>query len=430
MPGRKVSLKLVCACCLMATLAGAPLMAAGFSLLFEQGAKAMGLAGAYTATADDPSAMYYNVGGLAFLKEREFMAGFTLVTSSGSDFTGAAPFPGEGVTEKLESLSEVPPHFYWVEPINDRWTFGLALNSPFGLVTEWDPADFSGRFITTKGSLTTLDLSANLGWQATNRLGVGFGAILRMAEVELNRYQGAINPFTGQIADIADVTLKSDLDNTTGWHAGFLHRVNNSFSWGFNYRSEAQMDFNGDARFRQIPTGYPQFDALVATELPFGAALPISTTIEYPASWSLGAAAALSRNWRVEVDYNWTGWDSFQEVEVDFKGALPNTVISQKWDDANNYRIGFRWLGSSSSEWRFGYVFDETPQPDETIGPLLPDADRDGFTVGYGRKGNGFTLDLALMYLLFDDRTTLVNESGYNGTWKTEGLLFATSLSW
>ena len=40
------------------------------------------------------------------------------------------------------------------------------------------------------------------------------------------------------------------------------------------------------------------------------------------------------------------------------------------------------------------------------------------------------SLDLALMYLLFDERTTLVNETGYNGTYETEGVLFATSVSW
>jgi long-chain fatty acid transport protein len=405
-------------------------MAAGFSLIFEQGAKSMGMAGAFTATADDPSAMFYNPGGLAFLKEREFQAGVTLVTSGGPEFTGAAPFPGEGVVEKGESLAELPPHFYWVQPVNDRWTFGFAVNTPFGLISEWDPVGFSGRYIANKGELHTVDLSTNFGWQASDRLGIGFGAILRLTEISLNRYQGAINPFTGDVADIADVALESDVGNAEGWHAGFLHRVNNSFSWGFSYRGAVEMDLEGDARFTQIATGNPQFDGLVATLLPFGTVLPISTSIEFPSSWSLAAAAALSRNWRVEIDYNWTEWSTFQEVVVDFGGALPDSVIGQYWDDSNNYRIGFRHIGPSGNEWRFGYLFDETPQPDETIGPLLPDADRDGVTIGYGYQGQSMSLDLALMYLLFDERTTLVNETGYNGTYETEGVLFATSVSW
>jgi long-chain fatty acid transport protein len=430
MQRRNRSLWLAGVLCLLTTLVGAPLTAAGFSLLFENGAKSMGVAGAFTATADDPSAMFYNVGGLSFLKEREFQTGLTLVTSSGPEFSGAAPYPGEGVVESGASLSELLPHFYWVQPFNDRWTAGFALNSPYGLVSEWDPEGFSGRYISTKGSLMSVDLSANFGYQVSERLGVGFGAILRLTEVELNRYQGAVNPFTGDVADIADVALESDLETAEGWHVGLLHRVNNSLSWGASYRSSIEMDLEGDARFTQLLTGNPQFDGLVGTLLPFGTSLPISTSIEFPSSWSIGAAIALSKYWRVEVDYNWTEWSTFQSVVVDFGGALPDSVIGQHWDDVNNYRIGFRHVGSGRNEWRFGYVLDETPQPDETTGPLLPDSDRDGFTIGFGHQGQKLSYDLALLYLMFDERTTLVNETGFNGTWETEGLLLATSIGW
>ena len=64
---RNLSLRLAVPVILATTLGGAPLDAAGFSLIFEQSAKAMGMAGAFTATADEPSAMFFNVGGLAFL---------------------------------------------------------------------------------------------------------------------------------------------------------------------------------------------------------------------------------------------------------------------------------------------------------------------------------------------------------------------------
>src|SRR5438552_19023354 len=46
-------------------LAPAPAAAAGFAL-FEEGARAMGFAGAYTAQASDPSAIFHNPAGLAF----------------------------------------------------------------------------------------------------------------------------------------------------------------------------------------------------------------------------------------------------------------------------------------------------------------------------------------------------------------------------
>ena len=40
-------------------------------------------------------------------------------------------------------------------------TFGLSVNAPFGLTTEWkDPDDFRGRFISEKAALTAIDNSA------------------------------------------------------------------------------------------------------------------------------------------------------------------------------------------------------------------------------------------------------------------------------
>ncbi len=100
----------------------APLQAAGFGI-FEHGTKAMGMSSAFTAQADDPSAMFFNAAGIAFQHERDFMLGVTYIFSTEADFQGAAPFPGPNVSEEQEKLSAFPPHFYWVEPINDRMTF-------------------------------------------------------------------------------------------------------------------------------------------------------------------------------------------------------------------------------------------------------------------------------------------------------------------
>ena len=57
------TLRLASGCSALALLAATPIFAAGFGI-FEQGSKAMGMAGAFTAQADDPSAMFHNVGGL------------------------------------------------------------------------------------------------------------------------------------------------------------------------------------------------------------------------------------------------------------------------------------------------------------------------------------------------------------------------------
>lgn len=410
-------------------LLAAPSFGAGFGI-FEQGTAAMGMAGAFTAQADDGSAMYHNVGGLAFQQEGSFDLGVTLITFSEADFEGNAPFPGTDATGEQESQIFFPPHVYWVRPVTDRFTFGVSLNSPFGLTTSWDNVDqWAGRFLSYEAELQVVDLGANFGYRVTDTFGVGVGVLGRASTVQLARRAGTINPFTFNVVDVADVTLESDLDFGYGFQVGLLHKVNNSFSWGLSYRSSVEVDYSGEGRLDQISTGNAQLDAAVAASLPLGVDLPIETAIDFPDQASLGLAFALTQYTVLEVDVNWTGWSSFDSVTIDFTTAdALDSELPQGWDDAYNYRVGVRW-DSGDSEWRLGYVYDESPQPDEGVSPLLPDANRNGITLGYGRDVAGKKVDLALMYLPFDERETNTNRDNFNGTYNTTAWLFGATLS-
>jgi len=395
------------------------------------------MAGAVTAQADDPSLLFYNAGGLAFVEKTDFSLGATWIRSTKADFEGAAPFPGPGYSAKQETLSEFPPHAYWVQPITNTFKFGLGIETPFGLTTSWEnPNQFAGRFLSTKASLQAFDINPTLGWQITPTFGIGVGGIVRVSKVELNRHIAAINPFTLQAADVGRLKLTSDYTKDSyGFNIGILHRWNESFSWGLSYRSKVKVDYDGDARLTQVSSGNAQFDAIIRSRLPFDKDLPVETEIEFPDEASLGLAFGLTPNLLLETDFNYTGWSSFDELPINFTGgagnSLPSTVIPENWDDAYNYRAGLRWTASPTSQWRFGYVFDETPQPEEAVSPLLPDADRNGFTLGYGHSG-AIGFDVAVMYLDFKERTrnrSFPGESIFFGTYNTQALLVGVTLN-
>ena len=419
---------------LLSALVVVPAHGAGFSI-FEQGSKATGMSNAFTAQADDPSAMFYNVGGLAFLDERDFLAGAALIFLGDSDFTGLPPFPGPTFSGSQQDQLRTPIHFYWVEPVSENLTFGLGLMTPFGLVTEWDnPDQWAGRFISTKADLTAIDLNPNIGWQITDKLGIGGGIVVRASSVELKRNLGIVNPGNPQfpITDVAETTLDSDLEMGIGWNVGLLHKATERFSWGFSYRSRVTVDYGGNAGFSQISTGDAQIDGLIATTLPFGEDLPIETSIECPDMASLGVAYRISSKFLFEFDLNWVGWSSFDRIDIEFTNdpEFSSGIVSD-WEDSNNYRAGLLWDVQGPGEWRFGAYFDESPQPDASMGPLLPDADRVGISAGYGRPlGKKTYLDLALMKIEFDERTTTTNQDVFNGTYKTSVWLASASIGW
>ena len=408
-------------------VASVPAQASGF-LIFEQGTKAMGMAGAFTAQADDPSALFHNAGGIAFQNKRDFYLGGTLVTGQ-ADFTGAAPFPGPGVTEQTEKLQELVPHFYWVEKINERVTFGLGLNAPFGLAVEWkNKNEFTGRFVSTRSALTAIDLNPTIGWKATDNFGIGLGVIARFSDIELMNHQTAGPPLLPATFEVAKSKLEGGRDQGYGFNLGILHKYNNSFHWGFQYRSKMNIDYGGELHLEQIMTGIPPIDGGVGAILPFGQAIPGKTAIEFPDIASLGLGFAISASSWLELDINWTGWSSFDVLVVEIDNPfLGDLELHQDWSDSWQYRIGLRWNSSEKSQWRIGYIYDESPQPEHTVSPVLPDSNRNDFTFGYGFMGEKFNIDLALMYVKFDERTVTESDVFYFGTYEQDAWLIAAS---
>lgn len=62
-------------------------MGAGFHIR-EQGAKAMGMANAFVAQADDPSAVFYNPAGIAFQEGTAISLGVTIINVPETEFKG------------------------------------------------------------------------------------------------------------------------------------------------------------------------------------------------------------------------------------------------------------------------------------------------------------------------------------------------------
>lgn len=409
---------------LMAVGAG-PAAGAGFGL-FEQGAKAMGMAGAFTAQADDPSLFFYNVGGLGFADPWDWSVGAVRVQGTEGTFHGAAPSPGPNARGEQYALSETIYNGGIVLPLGATWRWGVGISTPFGLETKWkDPRGWPGRFLSDKAAIRAIDVNPSVGWKVTPNLGIGFGAIIRNSDLILKRDVPRVIP--GGVLDIAGVTLDSDMERGYGWNVGLLHKPTPSLSWGLSYRSKVKVDYAGNGRFTQHLTGIPTVDGAVPLLLPLNRDLPIETSIEFPDMASLGVAFGLSSSLLLETDFNWTGWSSFDQTTIRFTGVPAlNSTINSQWEDVYNYRAGLRWTTSPTSQWRFGAYYDETPQPEESVGPLLPDANRKGLTLGYGFTG-AWKVDAALMYVNFDERTrnrTFPGEAVFHGTYNNEAWLF------
>ena len=118
-------------------LASPPAFPAGFSI-FAQGARASGMGLAFTAVANDPSAIFYNPAGLGWQKHFSSQLGGSLLTKVDGEFEGANPFPGTGFgVEEQHKTTFVLPTFYAVVPLTSNVNFGLGIFAPYGLGFRW-----------------------------------------------------------------------------------------------------------------------------------------------------------------------------------------------------------------------------------------------------------------------------------------------------
>src|SRR5262245_22878935 len=104
--------------------------AAGFAL-YEAGALGMGFAGAFTAHASDPSAIFHNAAGIGFLKGKQIYLGSGFVAPS-AEFTGADPSPGPDRQEEQYRGIIALPTGYYTHQFSERVVFGIGAFIPFG----------------------------------------------------------------------------------------------------------------------------------------------------------------------------------------------------------------------------------------------------------------------------------------------------------
>jgi len=393
--------------------------AAGFRIP-EAGAKAMGMGFAFTAQADDPSAIYYNPAGLTQLKGQNVMLGLTYVHNDGAEFTGETPLTaGATVSETQKTLNHYIPNAYYTRTTNDgNIAYGVGIFSPFGLGQEYNDKNFSVfRNQITKIELQTVVVNPTISFKINEMLSVGGGIDYMWGRAKLEQ-----TPVATSVGNLYNFELKGDGD-AWGYNFGLLLKPTENFRIAANYRSPFNLRIkNEDATISNLNPAYStgQLGQVPSSTL-------ASTIVKMPATFALGAAYTIGQL-TVEADADWTFWHSFDSLPITFQKnaipTLPNVVNEKKWKDVCAVRVGAEYRVTDPLALRVGFVYDPTPIPGSTLGPELPDATRMDYMVGAGYKIGPVTIDGAFMYIDKFDRTVSniraegLNPIGEKGTWK------------
>ena len=454
---RLFSLCLIAVCLWVST----PVLVYGEAFrILDQGAAGSGQATAFAAQADDASAVFYNPAGMTQLRGVQLSGGLLLV---GGKVTVQSQ-SGQNVRGNFGGTVVTPPpmHAYMTAHLPDLgvdWidglTLGLGLNTPFGLLIEYPKtAPFST--VLTQAALPVFDIKPTIAFNLNDyiALGVGldvytFANFVGEGGAEGQRTAGAAFAAIG-ITPGSQLEFNGD-DTAFGFNLSTLFtplrntRGEPLLAFAFIYRSHTSLNLRGTF----LDDGARFDDALVELNLPD----------VYTAGFAWWPIRERDRDWKVEVDVDYADWSEFQDLDVQLASGivLPRP---RQWGDAFVVRVGsaYTWhepmlLPHWTVALRGGYLFSETPVPNTTFEPAVPDADYHAFSVGLGfgchRQGKFFglipcaasssdaasfqriTIDLAYKIRLYEERNITNNRSAVvNGRWDTVMHAGMVTLGW
>jgi long-chain fatty acid transport protein len=149
-----------------------------------------------------------------------------------------------------------------------------------------------------------------------------------------------------------------------------------------------------------------------------------SSKIPFPTIVSFGYGIELPHDVRLEADGEWLQFSRFQQLPLDAPTAIsfgPGVSIPfnlpaavQNWRDTFTAGAGASWHFSEHWTLRGGYEYFQTPAPDATFNPIIPDADQHAVTIGLGMRSGHHRLNLSYGHVFYLDRT--INASNQPGT--------------
>jgi long-chain fatty acid transport protein len=385
-------LRIILALCLGFAPAG--VQAVGFRLP-NQDPDAIARGNAFAATADNPSAIYYNPAGITQLEGQNVRAGLYLVSGG---YTYESPSGGEWKADK--EWQPVPQFYYAFTPKESPLSFGLGVYAPYGLSINWGQ-DTPFWTEAEKGSLLYLTINPVIAWKILPSLSVAIGPTINYSDADFQR--GIASPFPGFIPN-GQFRLQGS-GWAYGFNAGILWQPHEKWSFGVNYRYPTKVDYQGTSETTPTP--------------PYPASTSSSASIQYPQYIVGGISFRPTKDWNFEFDVDWTDWHNVNEIVIK-DTAFGSQVWPLNYQSSFMFEVGAtRQLGKGFFA-SLGYFYSQQTSPNQDFNPAIPDTALHLGGVGLGYKGKAWDFSLAYQFGYNPGREVTGDTSfpDANGTYK------------
>ncbi len=382
----------------------------------DQGAEATARGDAFAATADNPSAIYYNPAGISQLRGTQvLLGGYGITFNSRINLEGEGDKPFDNKYQPQGVPQVYVTHQFEKAPI----TLGLGIYAPFGFSNKYSD-DVPFRSLAKEGSISYLSINPVVAIQITKSLSFAVGPTVNYGKAELVQ---------GVFAKGDEFRFEGE-DWGLGVNAGVLWQPHRMHSFGVTYFSPTTLEFDGDSHLQ-----FASFNTLV--EVAPGVVIPFpvpgvdqrekaTAKFRFPQHVVVGYSFRPTENWNFEVNVDWTDWDNLNTVTLEQRSG--NVSIPFNWQSSFLYEFGVtRRIG----DWKLsaGYVFSENSVPEASFSPLVPDSDRHILSAGFGRKSERWDWFVAYQYTWSDERSIDLGTLA-DGTYQFEAHAVTFSLAY
>ncbi len=389
------------------------------------GAFNLGRAGGRITQVDDSSAVNENPANLMDIKQSEGQYTPSIIYFH-VDYTS----PGG---EKEETKKPWKPllNMFASTPIdNDKWAAGVGITVPYGLANEWktdgafgDPAGL--RYTAPYFSqLITINVNPSVAARVHPRLTIGAGLDVMWTELSFRQYYPWAAFFGPGLPEGTAKLRGSGIG--VGANIGITWELIDHHRLAVTYRAPMDASLDGHMNIDNVPAAATAAGASGRSEF--------NTKIKFPSSVNVGYGIELTEKIRAEISGEWVQFSRFDALNLDahnnnvLLGGAPLTV-REDWRDTFTVGIGGDWKFSPDWVARAGFRYYQTPVPDHTFSPSIPDANQKVFTFGLGYTHGHHTLEGAYGLDFYDQRVITSNTANpsYNGTYDLTVHLFSLS---
>lgn len=421
---------------------------AGLAVM-EQSVKELGQAfsGASTNT-EDGSSVFFNPAAMSHTKGQLLSkAGYLILpnahfkneASQLSPLTGGTPLTG-GNGENSGKLTLIP-HLYYIHKLTDRITFGLGINTPFGMQNSYAD-DWKGRYQALDSKLMVININPAFSYKINEDLSIGAGFNIQYLHSRLTNALDmgtvclqalGITPCANRalLPQQADGHFKAKGDNIGfGYNFGLLYTPNASTRLGVSYRSRIKHRVKAKVDFT-LPD-----QAAILTQNGSFLDTHARTSITMPDSVLFGFYHRIHPRFAVSGDIQWFNWSVIKAFKTEFSSPHPTDIQILKWKDAWRYALGFTYF-PAASKWTFrmGFAYDQSPiRGSSHDTPRIPDSDRYWISAGltYALRPN-INIHGAYTHLFMDSPS--INSTGATGDrlighYNTSVDIFGLQLDW